>query len=119
MFGKKKAPLFKKKQKVFYPGADLTRAHIIKSTITGIIDDVDGKFYYNTNHSFRIPEDGIKVTQAKAKEELIRRMKIAQKNSKEKFIAAIESIEKATPKELIEMGERIHEQEISDMMGPM
>lgn len=111
MFEKKQAPpLFKKNQKIYYPGADLSRAHIIESKITGITDDVDGSYYYNTEMSFRVPESGIKSNKNEAKKELISKIKYEQKRSAQKFKEAIESIEKSSVKELIEYGKEVQKQ---------
>ena len=102
--------LFEKGQKIFYPGADLSRAHLIESKITGVTDDIDGSFYYNTEHSYRVPETGIKATMEEAKAELLVKMKEAQKKSKERFAEAIGSIEKTGPKKLLKIGVQVQQQ---------
>jgi len=98
-------PKFKKEQEVYYASADTASPSILKSKVTGITDDVDGTFYYNTEISYRLPEKIIATKPEEAREIMIdllyEKAEEIQKNVKE----AIEEAEKLSVKELLKRGE--------------
>ncbi len=91
---------------VFYPAADLSRAHLHKAEILGItVDKKD--IFYNTDRSISVPEEQLSSNKSPAKVKLVRRME----ERRDKFIVemndVIEEVKKKTPDELVQIGVEI------------
>lgn len=97
-------------EEVFYPGADLGNPHIIKSKITGVTADIDKNTYYNTEFSYKIPEENLSKHRNPAKVKLMRLLEERQNEIIENMKTAIETVGKRTAKELIDRGKEIRNQ---------
>jgi len=91
---------------VYYPAADLSRAHLHKAEILGITVDKKNIFY-NTDRSISVPEEQLSSNKAPAKIKLVRRMKERRDKFIEEMNTVIDEIEKKTADELVQIGVEI------------
>jgi hypothetical protein len=106
---------FKLGQEVFYPGADLGNPHIIKAKITGVTADIDKATYYNTEYSYRIPEENLRKHKAAAKVRLMNLLEERQNEIIENMKEAIKIVGEKKPQELIDRGNEIRNKGMEDL----
>jgi hypothetical protein len=91
---------------VYYPAADLSRAHLHKAEILGItVDKKD--IFYNTDRSISVPEEQISSNKTPAKVKLVRRMKERRDKFVDEMDSVIKEIEEKSADELVQIGVEI------------